>query len=311
MAGTGFAHQIRRQLQPTGTALSGFRLTSSQSLLRKLCAALLVCFPVLVGAAELPFRVIVLDVGEGQSVLLQRSERGVLVDSGHLGKARLVLDRLQAHGVRQLDYLILTHLHPDHATGYFRLQEAFPAAKILDNGQHIPSDFSPDTVRWVYEALMRDPNRRVVRAGDVIEWQDVELRIVWPEEITDGGLNHNSLVVQASFIDRSILVMGDADKAAEQRLMKKQNLPSPVDLLVVGHHGSARASGAEFLERIAPTLAVISINSANVRGYPDKQTIERLTRHSDKLLMTYRDGEVCIEWKTGSRKTYPCKPTTD
>lgn len=108
-------------------------------------------------AGAIPFRLIVLDVGEGQSILLQRGRHGVLIDTGHAGKARYVLQQLQTYGVSQLDYLVLTHLHPDHASGYFRIREAFPNTPVLVHNYSFTNEKVPDMSRWVAEALASDP----------------------------------------------------------------------------------------------------------------------------------------------------------
>lgn len=254
---------------------------------------LLLAFTLQANAGD-ALRVVVLDVGEGQSILLKRGDRGVLVDTGHLGKARHVLDRLAAHGVRRLDYLVLTHLHPDHASGYFRIREAFPQARVLDNGQEIPPDFTPDTVRWVHRALERDSNRCTVRAGDVIRWENVQLRVLWPDRPEGPDLNRNSLVLEARFREQSLLIMGDVGRAVESRLLDRGVVPDRVALLVAGHHGSAETAGPEFLNVVQPGVSVVSVNADNVRGYPDSGTVARLRRHSDKVYETYRDGEIVL-----------------
>lgn len=179
-------------------------------------------------------RLLALDVGEGQAILLQS---GVLIDTGHAGMARHVLDRLKANGITQLDYLILTHLHPDHASGYFRLREAFPATDILDHHQ-APSTKVPDMVRWVTEALAIDKYRQSFQAGDRIVWQGITLAALWPNGTAGGNINDNSLVIEISHGKHRALLMGDVSSKIEEQLLSAGLLHGPYGILVAGHHGS-------------------------------------------------------------------------
>ena len=251
-------------------------------------------------------RLVALDVGEGQAILIQRGVQGILIDTGHVGKARLVLDRVAALGVRQLDYLILTHLHPDHASGYFRLREAWPNTPVLFNGQPISGLAQPDVTRWVYEALMRDPLVRVIRAGETIEWHGMQLEVLWPDGFENRNLNRHSLVIRLDYQEHTALIMGDAGKLAERVLMERPNkLPSNVDVLVVGHHGASDVGDELFLRRLNPRLAIISVNAGNLRGYPDPALLQRLADLGISLRRTDVDGEIIVNLSDPAKRTLP------
>lgn len=241
-------------------------------------------------------RLVALDVGEGQAILVQRGGQGILIDTGHVGKARLVLERLAALGVRQLDYLILSHLHPDHASGYFRLREAWPNTPVLFNGHPISGLAQPDVTRWVYEALMKDPLVRVIRAGEKIQWRGMQLEVLWPDGFESRNLNRHSLVIRLDYQDHTALIMGDAGKQAEQALLDQPNrLPSGIDILVVGHHGASDVGDELFLRRLNPRLAIISVNAGNLRGYPDPALLQRLADLGINLRRTDMDGEIMVD----------------
>ena len=225
----------------------------------------------------------VLDVGEGQAVLLQKNQRAILIDTGHAGQARQVLERMKALGITTLDYVILTHLHPDHASGFFRIAEAFPRVQVLDSCQPIADNATPDIMRWVQQALEQHGNRQCVKADDRLQWQDSSITVLWPpaKPSIDANLNHNSLVLQIEYRDQTVLIMGDADKAAESELITAGRI-MPADVLVVGHHGSDFASTEAFLEIVRPRYALISSNANNFRGYPSPRTVARLERFSDR-----------------------------
>ena len=256
-------------------------------------------------------RLVAIDVGEGQSILLQRGQHGFLVDAGHAGNAPRLIQRLRAFGVERLDYLTLTHLHPDHASGYFRLREAFPDANVLTHDLPFDNTKVPDITRWVNEALVIDTLRKIVYRGDKIEWRDVTIKVIWPPPVLHANLNDGSLVIEILFGSRRALIMGDVSEKIERQLDKNQSLQGPYDALVAGHHGSAGTSSDAFLSLVRPAYSIISTNVSNIRGYPDSGTVDRLQRHSrSKLLKTYEVGDICLEWRKLSGEAELC-PNVD
>jgi len=245
-----------------------------------------------------PFRLIVLDVGEGQSILLQRGQHGVLIDTGHAGKARYVLQQLEIYGVTQLDYLVLTHLHPDHASGYFRIREAFPNLPVLVHNLSFTDTSVPDMVRWVAEALESDPHRRQFRQGDQLNWQGLVIKPLWPQDSAGVNMNDSSLVIEVIFGSHRVLLMGDVGSKVEQELISKNRLHDPYDVLVAGHHGSDSTSSDAFLLKVNPAYSIISTNADNIRGYPAAETLKRLAQHSSVgLFKTYDYGDICLQWE--------------
>jgi len=238
-------------------------------------------------------RLIALDVGEGQAILLQHGERGILIDTGHAGQAPQVLQALTENGVQSLDLLILTHLHPDHASGYFRLREAYPATPVLDAQHPLPLNVAPDMVRWVNESLSTDSLRRRLSAGDILPWGDVRIEVLWPAAFVNANLNRHSLVLHIRHGKRSVLLMGDADKEVEQQLLRQKETLA-ADVLIVGHHGAADASDAAFLAAVQPAYNVISVNHNNLRGYPASDTLRRLAATSGQILRTDEWGDICL-----------------
>lgn len=247
-------------------------------------------------AREVGWGVRVLDVGEGQAVLVQAGDRGLLIDTGHAGRAADLVARLRSLGVRRLDHVILTHLHPDHASGFFRVIEAYPEAAVHDNGQLLPPLPEEQIVRWVADALRSHPRYAPLRAGDALDWAGGRIRILWPQRADGPDWNANSLVLLLRHGPFAGLVMGDAGQGVEAALLEEGSLPRGVDLLVAGHHGAADTARPEFLAHVRPRVAVISVDRHNLRGYPDPDVVARLAAASGQLYRTDRDGEVCISF---------------
>ena len=240
-------------------------------------------------------KIVVLDVGEGQAVLLADPPHGILIDTGRAGIGRQILQSLQQYGVEHLDYLLLSHLHPDHIGGFWRIAEAFPESIVADNCHPDLGLWAPDVSRWLSDDLNAQGQRNCLQQGDVINWRDSELRILWPQQPSGRDMNAHSLALLWLVNDKQILVMGDANQHSERQLLAYDYLPTNVDLLVAGHHGSKAASTLPFLNKVKPEVVAISVNANNLRGYPHEESLERLRSNSKSLLRTDIDGDICFE----------------
>lgn len=252
-------------------------------------------------------RVVVMNVGEGQAILLRRGSSGILIDSGLASFADRLLRRIEAHGVTSLDYFILTHLHPDHAGGYFRVRERYPEAVLIGNGHPLAADRQPFIVNLYDDAIRGDPRRRVMRAGDELVWRGVTLKALWPDLIAGQNLNRNSLVLSLAYGESRVLFMADAGDIVESRLLEQGAVPGPVSLLIAGHHGMVRSADPCFLAQVRPRVAVISANWRVPRYQPGDAVVTRLTAASGRLLRTDEDGEICLELVADNAEPQDCK----
>lgn len=272
----------------------------------KIIVLLLLIYPSLLIAANQQ-RFIVLDVGEGQALLLQQADRGILIDTGHAGQARQLLDKIQYYGIEQLEAIILTHLHPDHASAYFRLKEAYPNVTVYDNCHALPATIQPDMTRWLFDALNSDPLHRCLKAGDNLKLNHIGIQILWPEHIQSNNLNEHSLVILIQQDNTNILIMGDAGITAEKYLIEQKLINSDVNLIVIGHHGAADATTDALLQVTKPVYTAISVNAGNIRGYPSDQTLTRLNKIRIQVLRTDQSGDLCFEWQENKSLSYtPC-----
>lgn len=256
-----------------------------------LCIKLLLCISVFSGQLNAEPVVRVLDVAEGQAVLIQNQEKALLIDTGHAGLAQHVVEKVVDYGVSQLLGMVLTHLHPDHASGYFRLREAYLDTPVYTSCHPLVATVSPDMTRWVYEALQKDRLHRCIKAGDQLSFPAVNISVLWPEKFVNGNLNMHSLVLLVEHGKRRTLIMGDAGFVAEESIIS-QKLVDKVDYLVVGHHGASDATGELFLTAIQPDVAVISVNKQNIRGYPSEDVIKLLESRGVRVMQTDKLGDI-------------------
>ncbi len=262
-------------------------------------AILLCCLSInmqlLANSADSRTQLIALDVNEGQAILLQHKSRGLLIDTGHAGEAANLLKKLNHYGVNDLHAVIFTHLHPDHASAYFRIKEAFPQTLFYSNCQPIKINKAPDISRWVADDLQTNPAHQCLSADDTLTFADTTLDILWPNKIEGDNLNYNSLVIHIKMKQRDCLLMGDANMDVEKQLINADRLPENIDALIVGHHGWHDASSEALIKQLKPSQAIISINANNARGYPHASVLQRLRQYGVNIKRTDQHGDILLE----------------
>jgi competence protein ComEC len=233
-------------------------------------------------------RVTFLDVGQGDSVLLETPSARVLVDQGP--PEANVAGQLARMGVRSLSALVLTHPQRDHVGGAADVIRQLRVGTVLDPEL---AATGPDREEAVAAAREREVPVRKVRSGSEFRAGGLVLRILWPP---DPGLpfedpNLNAVVLVASFGETDVFLPADAESDVTSHLSKQA-----VEVLKVAHHGSADPGLDEELGILRPRIAVISAGRNNDYGHPRPETLAALT--SEPGLALYRtdtDGRVVVE----------------
>lgn len=230
------------------------------------------------GAPASSVAVHVIDVGEGDALLIQSDKAAVLVDTGSPIGGPVVVRYLNDLGIEKLDALILTHPHPDHMGGVFSVLDAIEVTRTFDNGQSLWEEVKrEDIYRWYQESIRSRSDYSILKRGDTLSFEGFKLDTLWPIAGTtkSGDWNNNSLVLKVTAGSGSALLMGDALVEVERKLVELSPNALKSDLLKAGHHGSAFTGDPAFLERVAPALVAVSVNGNNVRGYPSRETLSR------------------------------------
>ena len=223
----------------------------------------------------------VLDVGQGQSILLQSKGRNYLVDCGGTRDdtaADTAAQWLLSHGISTLDGLIVTHLDRDHMGGVENLLTRVDTALLI-----LPPEAS----------ALSEKTDAVVHADRelTISWSDVNLRIFG--EKTKGAENENSICVLLDTENCDILITGDRDAQGEARLLSALG-NTDVDILVAGHHGSKNATSEALLQAVTPEIVCISVGEENIYGHPAPETLNRLYRYGCRVYRTDVHGTITI-----------------
>ncbi len=243
-----------------------------------------------------------LDVGMGQSILLTENNHGILIDTGLSSYGEHISQRMHFYGVEKLDYLILSHLHPDHAGGYLKIRNAWPDTPVFDNC-HIAPILHPSEQLFfdrTRKFLLNDPLHQCLEAGNSFLWQGNTITTLWPEKtdvVTD--INAHSLVLLLSTNQgRTVLIMGDVNKTVEREvipIIRPLLGDSGVDIYVVNHHGAIDTATPDFLQIVHPKISLISVGKENPYGYPAEKTLNMLKKYSGTILRTDQDGELCFD----------------
>jgi competence protein ComEC len=249
-------------------------------------------------------RISVLDVGQGDAILVEGSRGGrMLIDGGPNPDALLVaLDRRIPPWDRRIDAVILSHPHEDHVAGLALLLARYHVDRVFEPGMRGPG---PGYAAWL-RALIRSGAalRLSLAAGDRLAVDEIDLRVLWPlrgqvpAEPPDGGtgINNVSVVLIGQVGERRFLLMGDVEEAIDPTLLEDE-LPR-VDFLKVAHHGSRTATTQAFVDAVRPKVAVASAGAGNPYGHPAAATLERLAESGARVLRTDRDGTVVVGFES-------------
>ncbi len=238
--------------------------------------------------APMGLRVTMLDVGQGDGILLEVPEGAMLVDAG---PPEAHVDRLlRRRGLRSLAALIVSHPHRDHVGGAVGVLRGLAVGALVDPLQ--PGDW-PDDADARRAAEERGTVVVAARVGAVYRLGGLSVRVLWPDSGGSAGEDphEHGVVLLASFGETDVLLTGDAESPVTRRLPLRH-----VEVLKVAHHGSADPGLVDELPVLRPRVALVSVGRGNDYGHPRQETIAAL--RSVPGLALYRsdeDGQVVVE----------------
>ena len=233
-------------------------------------------------------RITMLDVGQGDAILLQVAEGAVLVDQGP--PEADVAGQLAELGVNRLAALVLTHPQRDHVGGAAAVIEQAEVAAVVD--PLIPSS-SEEQRAALAGARKRGVPLVAARAGRRFTVGELDVQILWPEGAAppSGDPNDHAVVLLVSYGEVDALLTADAEGEVTLPLR-----PPPVEILKVAHHGSDDSYLPSLLELVRPRVAVVSVGARNDYGHPTPATMAALEQFPGlAVYRTDRDGAVTIE----------------
>ncbi len=240
-----------------------------------------------------------IDVGHGESILIQINEKNMLIDAGTSQEGNNVVSYLKDNDVKDLDVVVVSNPQTERIGGMVTVMDNFQVNRFIDSGNRHSSR--------IYENMMfkisenRIPSNSAV-AGDTISLDpSVTINVLNPEEPT-GHLNDESLVLKLTYGEISFMFTGNAELGAERRIMESGfNVES--DILKIGQHGSRSSTGEEFLEKVNPEVCIIMLGE-HAYGYPHKDVVDRLDQFGCEVYRTDKNGNIVV---TTDGKVYSVK----
>ncbi len=267
--------------------------------------------------------IVACDVGQGDAILVEQGFNQVLIDGGPSGEKVLkCLRQEMPFWDRRIELIVMTHSDFDHINGLADVIERYSVIEFL-SGDGLKMSATLEHLREVLA------NKKIkieaVEMGDIVRVVDENLgerlrfRVWWPSDVkreklailsgdfgnkgdyqilgvsakkgTGQSNNWRSVVLELKWHNYRALFTGDADFQAEKEMLKA-GVVEQVNYLKVGHHGSKSSSSLEFLEKLKPKVAVISVGKHNRYGHPTKEALERLKKVGAKIRRTDLEGKV-------------------
>lgn len=255
-----------------------------------LCAALMLTG---LSSSSSSLTITMLDVGQGQCILLRSGERSALIDCGGDSAGELATDRLQSMGLNRLDLLILTHCHSDHANGVPALLSRIEVTAMI---YPVLTQGSPSSTQETLTALARDAGTELYPLERDLSLSFGESTLTLYAPLGSGDTNEEGLFALASCGDFDLLVTGDADSLVESLLVKYADLPD-IEVLAAGHHGSAHSVSDLLLDAVTPETVLISVGADNTYGHPADETLARLAARGIDIYRTDLMGSLTVRYE--------------
>ncbi len=248
--------------------------------------------------------ILMIDVGQGDSILLHSSKYNILVDTGGNSYRNYSLSNntliplFRSLGIRKIDYLFLSHGDYDHVGEAINLVNNFKVNHVYFN----EGEFVGNEIKIIDLLEKKNIDYSVSYEGKYYKIGDFSFYSLGTKSSDE---NASSMILYGFINDHSFLFTGDASYESERRLLSKYNI-SNIDILKVGHHGSNTSSSKEFVEKINPKYAFISVGENNKFKHPSEEVLNNL--NDSIIYRTDLDGGVLIQLKNNKLDIKTYKP---
>ena len=231
-----------------------------------------------------------IDVGQGDSILIQVNNKNLLIDSGPALAKENLFNYLKSVNIKTFNYVIATHPHEDHIgnmSSIIRNYQVlnFYAPKVTSNTK-------------AFETMVESLSRKNLKINVIKEniksidlGKNTKVEFFSPNNSTYDNINNYSPIIKISYGKTSFLFTGDAEELIENEVINNNfNLKS--DLLKIGHHGSSTSTSKRFFEAVSPKVSIISVGENNTYNHPTKEVLSTIT--PSKVLRTDLEGTIII-----------------
>lgn len=256
-------------------------------------AAVLLTIFLLSGKCSAQLTVKMLDVGQGDSFLIQTDTENILIDTADVGARNRLNYYLQLSDVETIDKLILTHPHADHIGNAAYLMSQNRVRYVYDNGRASSSQYYR---AYVSQSRERHIPRYTLREGDIFFLDDGAYLEILSANRFDKYENDNCIVAKLVYGNFSMLFTGDAEISVEDSLFQNSNNLSAT-ILKAGHHGSKTSSTLDFVQAVSPQYVFISAKLNNKFGHPHAAALDNFLLAGvpkQNIFWTGKNGAVTV-----------------
>lgn len=233
-----------------------------------------------------------IDVGQGDSILIQVNKKNLLIDSGPKSDKKKLLYYLSKINIDKLDYIIATHPHEDHIGNM---------SEIIDN-YNVLNFYAPkvQSTTKTFEQMIDSLKTKKLKINIIKKGTDsinlgenTKVTVFSPTKDYYEDLNNYSPILKIQYGKTSFLFTGDAQKDIEKEMIaSNENISA--DVLKVGHHGSSTSTTKEFLNKVHPSIGVLSVGLDNNYNHPNTDTLKCLKDSNVRIYRTDKDGTVIL-----------------
>lgn len=233
-----------------------------------------------------------INVGQGDSILIQVNNKNLLIDSGPESNKNDLLNYLKNLNIDTLDYVIATHPHEDHIGNM----------QHIINTYNISAFYAPrvTTSSKTFEQMIDSLKRKnlkinVIKQGisSIDLGNNTKVTVFSPSHDSYDNLNNYSPIMKIEYKSTSFLFTGDSEKEVENEVLKN-NFPLSSDVLKIGHHGSSTSTSSSFLKAVNPSICVISAGINNNYNHPSPTTLKKLQKNNCIVYRTDKYGDILL-----------------
>jgi len=230
-----------------------------------------------------------LDVGQADSILIKTPDgKSMLIDAGNNADGQAVVSYIKSQDISKIDILVGSHPHEDHIGGMDNVINSFDIGQI-----YMPRiSHTTQTYEDVLTAI-KNKGLKVTAptAGTSFNIGEAKCTILAPTSEKYDDLNNYSIVIRLQYGNTSFLFAGDAEEISEREMINK-GFDLSADVLKIGHHGSSSSTSPDFLKKVSPKYAVISVGPENDYGHPSAEVMNRLKNANIPVYRTDESGTV-------------------
>ena len=241
----------------------------------------------------------ILDVGQGDCILINEQNKTILIDTGGNKDietnitSNIIIPTLKYHGIKKINYLILTHGDYDHMGEAINLVENFKVEKVI---------FNCGPYNDLEKELIKVLDKKKIKYYSCIKELNIDKNKLYFLQTKEyDNENDNSNVIYTEIDGYKFMFMGDAGVDKEKDILEKYNI-SNIDVLKVGHHGSKTSSSESFINKINPEYSIISVGKNNRYGHPNKEVLSVLentkiyrTDIGESIMFKIKNNKIKVE----------------